>query len=147
MPEINPDPQTCSHLPSSSLSCSIFWVYFRFLEKKKEKKSIKRKLGRGPTSHTVLSRKRRGVVCTLVGVTKIHVSECDKNSVFYFLFWRTRAIWPFQRGCSCWLFIKKNELQNRDRNFSKFCYSTLFFQPRSDTFVIWMRWRKLKSCD
>ncbi len=42
---------------------------------------------------------------------------------------------------------EKNDLQNRDRNFSKFSYSTLFFQPRSDTFVIWMRWRKLKSCD
>jgi hypothetical protein len=26
-------------------------------------------------------------------------------SIFYFM--RARAIWPFQRGCSCWLFIKK----------------------------------------
>ena len=78
---------------------------------------------------------------TLVGVNKIHVSECDKNSVFYFLFYQE----PFglfnvvvHVGCSLKKYTSKSG--------SKFSHSTLFFQPRSDTFVKWMRWRKLKRC-
>jgi len=36
-----------------------------------------------------------------VGVTKIHVSECDKNSVFYFLFYAGKSHLDF----STWLFM------------------------------------------
>ena len=35
------------------------------------------------------------MVCTLVSVTKIHVSEHDKNSVFYFLFYPGKSHFTF----------------------------------------------------
>jgi hypothetical protein len=50
-------------------------------------------------------------------MTKIHVSVCDKNSVFYFLFYEGKIHLAF----STWLFMLvvhlKKSLQNRDRNF------------------------------
>jgi hypothetical protein len=52
-----------------------------------------------------------------------------------------------EMGDSDGLDSSEETVSSEEENFSEFSYSTLFFQPRSDTFVIWMRWKKLKICD